>query len=176
MFWATTVRDDDSYCTCYAGWKTMRISHVNIENTQLEIYMTPSGGERCLVYRATPEQIPILTYYHNFNSWQHVKIEVTGGEVTFTGSTNGVDNKFRPSERFPPHCVFGGEENWGREVEVIPVDRRYNILRGKPSKTQRNIPKTINHNYGNVEHDDNDMSLGVSTSFVQSSDAHMTIN
>lgn len=119
MFWTETLKEGQCYCTCFASWKSIRFSYLQIDEPTLKIYMTPDDGRRCLVYniiRGSYNSI-LSKLQHQFNSWQHVRIEVIGGEITLIGTVDDDDQKqkYAAGDRYIQQCPFGTEEEWRSE-------------------------------------------------------------
>lgn len=95
----------------------MKFSHVSINEPVLAIYMTPEDGKKNLIYsipRGSSSRI-LAQLQHEFNGWQHVRIEVVGGEVTMMGTADAQKRKHVAQNRCIHQCPFAGEEDWAME-------------------------------------------------------------
>lgn len=117
MFWSDTLKEDQCYCTCFASWINMKFSYISIHEPALAIYMTPEDGKKSLIYsipRGSSGRV-LAQLQHEFNGWQHVRIEVVGGEVTMMGTADDQKRKHVAQNRCIYQCPFAGEEDWAME-------------------------------------------------------------
>lgn len=116
MLWIDSIWDETHFCTCLSGWLSMKIVHAVIRCDIIKVYMTAEDGKRCKVLTMSRGQnIPAALGEMRVKPFEHVKIEVKGGEITVLGWVQDGLTK-RPSTGFFPHnCPFAGEEEWNRK-------------------------------------------------------------
>lgn len=121
MFWVEKLNDTTKYCCCQGGWMHMQIINAIVEGIQLDVYMTPDDGNRCLVYRlARGRPLPNANFKEfMFSPWGHVRIEVFGGEITIAGVSDVTIKKHKATGRHIQGCPFGNEEDWGSTKEKL---------------------------------------------------------
>lgn len=127
MFWAEEIRHGNRYCVCKRKWRFIKIKHIKIFHDNLEIFVTPEGGERVLLLKLRNGE-SLSNYLVNIIedlNWQHVKIEVYGGEITIGGSImHTTDKIYFKKDKLPNECPFAEEEDWEfvskKIVNIIP--------------------------------------------------------
>lgn len=112
MFWVDTLSEDYKYCTCQSAWKSMSVVYANVYKNLLEIYIAPEDGTRCCVFKQKKSGSLSPRYLEfNFDKWEHVKIEVVGGEITLLGVSDDEGERHKACIRFTSGCSFGNEED-----------------------------------------------------------------
>lgn len=119
MFWSDTLNDITQYCSCHGRWTAFQIVSGHVNRNVLEVFMTPEFGKRCLVYRLKRgcDDSPCETIF-NTTPWEHVKIEVVGGEITLVGTSDNEDQqRCSATQKYSEICVFYNFKD--DEVELI---------------------------------------------------------
>lgn len=119
MFWAETITENHKYCVCQAAWNFMKIANINAYKNLLEIYITPEDGNRCCVYKQKKGSYVQQLFEFKFHSWEHVKIEVIGGEITLYGYSDEEGTRHKATNHFTSGCPFGDETDWSRPEKLL---------------------------------------------------------
>jgi hypothetical protein len=137
MFWVDTLRDEHRYCICQGAFTAFQIVHAKVDKNNLMVFMTAEDGNRCLIYQLKKGWcVPAIKEF-NFSHWEHVKIEVVGGEITMAGtSDDDAEHRFRASTHFKSDCPFGSEEDWVRDRELVHVDNAIQKLIDTAKKSE----------------------------------------
>lgn len=124
MFWCEKLEANNNYyCTCQTAWLKWQIVHEYISTNVLEVYMTPENGMKCLIYRSKRGVEHIRQTEFTFSGWQHVKVEVIGGNITIAGSCDADMKKNNESPNKINMCPFINVEKDAEWLQKLVADK-----------------------------------------------------
>jgi len=144
MFWADNILHGYKYCICGRKWSSFKIIDWKIFHEFLEIYLTPEGGEKTSVLKIRNGELISKKFEISNLDWQHLKIEVYGGDISIIGKIRDASNKRRQMpNHFNIDCPFAEEDDWemiGKKILMtIPKDKNEKI-----SQTLESLALTTN--------------------------------
>lgn len=136
MFWVDNIKHGHKYCVCGLMWKTIKIVNYKIFHDFLEIYLTPSGGEKVCILKIRNGESNTNALNHmmiSLSVWQHIKIEVYGGDISIMGKTNFGETPINIPDHFATNCPFELEEDWEWVSKAIKnvVEEKRNSLESR---------------------------------------------
>ncbi|XP_055907823.1 uncharacterized protein LOC129942779 [Eupeodes corollae] len=113
MFWCERLREGETFCICESGWLDIKFTDVIFYNDTLKLMLQPEYGSECVLFHIRNGETvsPILSFKLQFQSMQHVRFKLLGGELTLIGTITPHSNAVKRKEgEYPSLCPFGEAE------------------------------------------------------------------
>lgn len=149
-FWVETIKHGYKYCICEHKWKNIKVVNYKIFHDFLEIYLTPERGERVVLYKIRNGESFLL---NNMTigpfDWQHIKIEVYGGDISICGVVRSSNPKKIPNH-FATNCPFADpDDDWEmveKNIKDVLYDENGKNIIQRSYKSSLDDRSSITHN------------------------------
>lgn len=116
MFWIEEIAHGQKFCVCGRQWKSLKIVYFKTFWDTLEVFLTPETGKKTTFLRLRNGEVISSSMIREISKleWQHMKIEVWGGDIVIMGETT-ISATGKPpvsAGQFLPDCPFAEEEDW----------------------------------------------------------------